>query len=347
MESKWSSREASGRRPANGATLALACACSVAAGLSVLAPAAAQTLGPLVRITNDDPFATCTADNVAQQEIELGSTLFPNTSIEPWVAVDPTNPQRLLVGHQQDRWNDGGARGLVGSVSNDGGTTWTETIPGGVTECTGGTFARASDPWVTFSPNGHAFFSSLVVNHGKEQRFEATGGGMQVSRSTDHAVTWEAPIMLITDGANALNDKNSITADPNDINLVYTVWDRLEQGASSGVSVNDGVSIAQSRVPRTPTTGIGPFPSRGPTLLSRTTDGGDSWETPRVIFDPGVGSQTINNQAVVLPNGDVLVFFTSFCPTGGRTSPSSARPIRASPLTRRQPSPPTSRSLGQ
>lgn len=318
MRSKWSSKEGvgSGSRPARSGTLALASVGSVAAVLSVLAPAAAQTLGPLVQITTDDPFATCTADNVAQQETALGpaAVVFPNTAIEPWVAIDPTT-QNLLVGHQQDRWSDGGSRGLVGNLSTDGGTTWTETIPGGVTECTGGKFARASDPWVTFSPNGHAFFSSLVVNPGRVT-FEAVNGGQLVSRSTDHGVTWEAPITLITDGANVLNDKNSITADPNDTEFVYTVWDRLVLGASNGAVGSDGVAIAQSRLPRTPTSGIGPHPTRGPTLFSRTTNGGDSWETPRVIFDPGVDSSTINNQAVVLPNGDVLVFFTEFLSSG-------------------------------
>jgi hypothetical protein len=296
--------------------VAVTCVLGIAASIAALTPAAAQTLGPLVQITTDDPFATCTADNVAQQESALGpsAVLFPNTAIEPWVAIDPTT-QNLLVGHQQDRWSDGGSRGLVGNLSTDGGGTWTETIPGGVSECTGGKFARASDPWVTFSPNGHAFFSSLVVNPGRVA-FEALNSGQLVSRSTDHGATWEAPITLITDGANVLNDKNSITADPNDTDFVYTVWDRLVLGASNGAVGSDGVAIAQSRVPRTPTFGIGPHPSRGPTLLSRTTNGGDTWETPRVIFDPGVDAQTINNQTVVLPSGDVLVFFTEFLTNG-------------------------------
>ncbi|HEV2547358.1 MAG TPA: sialidase family protein [Stellaceae bacterium] len=283
----------------------------------MLAPAVAQTVGPLVQITADDPFATCTADNVAQQEKSIGSILFSNTAIEPWVAVDTsTDPPGLLVGHQQDRWNDGGSRGLVGNRSTDGGSTWKETIPGGVSECTGGSLVRASDPWVTFSPKGHAFFSSLVSNPSRTPAFGVSGGGQLVSRSTDHGATWEAPITLITDGANVLNDKNSITADPLDENFVFTVWDRLVLGASNGAVGSDGVAIAQSRLPGTPANAIGPHPSRGPTLLSRTTNGGDSWETPRVIFDPGVDSQTINNQTVVLPNGDVLVFFSELLSSG-------------------------------
>src|SRR5579864_7228217 len=187
---------------ARSLNIAVRCVLGIAASGATFAPASAQTVGPLVQITTDDPFAACTADNVAQQEKALGPAAinFPNTAIEPWVAIDPTT-QNLLVGHQQDRWSDGGSRGLVGNLSTDGGSTWTETIPGGVSECTGGTFARASDPWMTFAPNGNAFFSSLVVNPGRVT-FEALQSGQLVSRSTDHGATWEAPITLITDGAD-------------------------------------------------------------------------------------------------------------------------------------------------
>lgn len=311
MRFEWRLKNA----PACGRNVAIAGVLGIAASVALLPPAVAQMAGPLVKITKDDPFATCTADNVAHQETEIGSVLFPNTAIEPWVAIDPTT-QNLLVGHQQDRWNDGGSRGLVGNLSTDGGATWSKTIPIDVSECTGGSFVRASDPWVTFSPSGDAFFSSLVSNPSRTPAFGVSGGGQLVSRSKNGGATWEPPITLITDGANVLNDKNSITADPNDMDFVYTVWDRLVLGASNGVVGIDGVAIAQSRLPRTPASAIGPHPSRGPTLLSRTTNGGDSWETPRVIFDPGVDSQTINNQTVVLPNGDVLVFFSELLSSG-------------------------------
>lgn len=99
---------------AAGSIIALACVTGSASA------AQAQSLGPLVQITVDDSFSTCTADHVHSHEVAYGSILYPDTSIEPWVAVDPTDPSRLLVGHQQDRWSDGGARGLAGVVSNDG-----------------------------------------------------------------------------------------------------------------------------------------------------------------------------------------------------------------------------------
>src|SRR5438477_8699170 len=74
-------------------------------------------VGRLIQVTHGDPFADCRRDDVAGQESNFGSTLFPNTAIEPSIAVDPTDFGKVLVGHQQDRWNDGGARGLVGVLS--------------------------------------------------------------------------------------------------------------------------------------------------------------------------------------------------------------------------------------
>jgi hypothetical protein len=98
-----------------------ALAAIVIAGTS-LAPsgAAAQELGPLTRITGRSPFADCKADRAGRQEGEL----FRNTEIEPFIAADPTDPDNLLVGVQQDRWSNGGARGDVAEVSLDGSASW-------------------------------------------------------------------------------------------------------------------------------------------------------------------------------------------------------------------------------
>src|SRR5215470_8280874 len=126
----------------------------LAAAIGFSLAAQAQTLGSLVQVTGGDPFAACTADNLHRQETVFGSIVFPNSVIEPWVAVDPTDPSRLLAGTQQDRWTDGGARGLIGVVSNDGGSKWTNSIPPDVTKCTGGNFIRASDPWTAFANDG-------------------------------------------------------------------------------------------------------------------------------------------------------------------------------------------------
>lgn len=48
---------------------------------------------------------------------------------------------------------------------------------------------------------------------------------------------------------------------------------------------------------------------KGPAVFSRTTDGGQTWEPPRIIYDPAGNNQTIGSQIVVLPDGTLINFF--------------------------------------
>jgi hypothetical protein len=299
-----------------GSFVALACALGTGAQAQV-------TLGPLVQITVGDPFASCTADNVGQQQAAFDSILYPNTAIEPWVAVDPSNANRLLVGHQQDRWNNGGSRGLVGNVSADGGSTWSNTIPGGVVRCAGGKRDRSSDPWVTFATDGTAFFFHLAIDPAQPTTpFGARNSAVLVSRSTDHGQTWGDPTTLLENKTpHVLNDKNSITADLTAAGHVYAVWDQLSvfpaQGhdadAAAVAGSNDGVDIARNIVGLLRAAGGAPstkFNFTGPTFFATTADNGNNWGAARAIFDPGTNAQTIDNLVVVPPSGAVYDFFT-------------------------------------
>jgi hypothetical protein len=198
----------------------------------------------------------------------------------------------------------------------------------GVTECTAGKYPRASDPWVTFAQDGTAFFFSLVTSPAPfVTTFGAKRGGMLVSRSIDHAANWQAPIALITSNSpQVLNDKNSITADPTQNQLVYAVWDQLSVApltAESGklLAQNDGVAIARKLAQRlrTAATGGGPFfkfTFKGPTLFAKTADKGVTWGPPTTIYDPGTNAQTIDNIVEVLPSGELLDFFTNIDSSG-------------------------------
>ncbi len=304
------SRSAS-RGFAGGSVIALTCA--------IVPGAEAQTLGPLVQVAAGDPFSGCTADQLNAQQSAFGSVLYPATSIEPWVAADPTSTSRLLVGHQQDRFNDGGARGLVGVISSDAGSSWTNSIPTGVTKCTGGAFRRASDPWVDFAQDGTAFFMSLVLDPMKPTTpFGARNSGMLVSRSVDHGASWQAPVTLVrTNSPHALNDKNSLTADPTANGYVYAVWDQLSvfppsQAGDQLIAGNDGVEIARQL--RTAAAGGAPsfkFNFTGPSFFSRSINNGVTWSTAVPIYQPGTNAQTIDNIVRVLPDGTLRDFFTA------------------------------------
>ena len=203
--------------------------------------------------------------------------VYTNAEVEPLVAVDPTDPDHLIGVWQQDRWSNGGARGNLTGVSVDGGRTWRQRMAP-FSRCTGGAYTRVSDPWVTIAPGGIAYQIAIAF---EGQSFAAgSSSAVLVSRSTDRGDTWSPAATLIRDGAGFFNDKESITADPTDARFVYAIWDRL---ASTG---------------------------GGPTWLSRTTDGGATWEPARAIYDPGAAGQTINNQIVVLPDGTLVDFFT-------------------------------------
>ncbi|SRR6266542_1846086 len=268
-------------RPAGIVALAV----TAALVMSVTAAAATFTNGPLVQVSGTSPFAGCSADGVALQS----GTNVLGSEVEPWVDVNPTNPSNILGAYQQDRWSNGGARGLVAAATFDGGSSWaTAPIPG-ITLCSGGTYQRATDPWVSFAPNGRAHQLSLSFN---DKDFDHA---LLASFSGNGGVSW-SPLREIrrdTD-ANVFNDKQSITADPGDPSLVYAVWDRLVFPPSERANV-----IA----------GFRSFAYRGPAWFARSLNGGDSWEAAKEIFDPGQNSQTIGNQIVVLPSGDLVDAF--------------------------------------
>ena len=323
-------------------TSSLLAATALTATLAGPRQSSAQTLDPLVAIASHTIFAGCSADQVAKQP----GTDFANSPIEPFIAADPKLPGVLLTGVQQDRWSDGGARGLRGGISGDGGNHWYLSLPLGTSRCTGGVFPRATDPWVTYSPDGTAYFFSLAFVELVDPNANGRSA-MLVSKSTDHGLTWGRPTTLIDDTDPLFfNDKNSITADPYRNGYVYAVWDRLagppsafiapggsdeNASATNAALAHAGIARARAHLARnrananranaTGTTGtVTPTPAVsdtfGPTYYSRTTDGGKTWERASPIYDPGQGAQTIGNVVQVLPNGDVLDFFTNIDAAG-------------------------------
>lgn len=251
----------------------------------------ADPLAPLAQVSGDSPFTPGCG-----REVVCG-TVYVGSEVEPYVAINPIDGQNLVGVWQQDRWSNGGAQGLLAAFSTDGGQTWAaRQAP--FSRCTGGNvlnggdYARATDPWITFGPDGTAYWMAMTLTD-----LESGGdiSAMRVSRSTDGGDTWAAPVTLIRDTRPYFNDKNAITADPTSANHVYAVWDRLDL-----------------------------IQGRGPAYFARTINGGVSWETARAIYDPGAEAQTVGNQIVVLSNGTLLNLFTQI-DYGTATTPDLAR----------------------
>jgi hypothetical protein len=274
---------------------------AVAAVVGLMATSAAMsgpvTVTPLMVVSGPSPFAGCTIGQFNN------ATLYVNAEEEPWVAVNPTNVNNIIGVWQQDRWSNGGAHGLLTAVSHDGGQTWATTFPhfsecAGGTPANGGDFTRSSDPWVTFSPNGVVYQISLSVSLDR-----GAENAVLVSRSTDGGDTWSEPITLIRDSSQrdssyAFNDKESITADPTDARYAYAVWDRFVTPSGTSKASLEGFFNSRS--------------FRQPIWFSRTTDGGQTWEPARKIYDRSEFTGTIGNQIAVLPDGTVVNVFDEF-----------------------------------
>lgn len=269
-------------------------AISAASAVTALLGASAASAGPFpadppVQV-GDNPLVVnpaCAAQ--VAHSTSLGSTNYPGSEVEPYVASDPSNPNHLVASFQQDRWNDGGSNGLTNVVSQDGGKTWTLAAnQPAFSKCEGATpgstgyFDRSTDPWTSFSSDGKIVYS---ISDSFNANGPAFGGASSIiiSRSTDGGVNWQAPVSAIsTASPTALNDKESVTADSLNPTAAYAVWDRL---VSPSLNANPSAFNHAAAF-------------RGPSFFSKTTDGGQSWSPGRVIFDPGEKDQTIGNQIV-------------------------------------------------
>jgi hypothetical protein len=257
----------------------VALAALVAAPPAVAGPTAAA---PLLAST-PSPFAAC--------PIGGPGTAYVNAEVEPFVAVNPANPQNVIGVYQQDRWNNGGSHGLVTAYSFDGGQTFGHTYPhfsacAGGTASNGGAYDRSSDPWVSIGPDGRAYQVSLSVSA------DELTSAVLASTSTDGGATWSEPATIIKQTtSSSFNDKESVTADPYRAGTAYVVWDR-SQFPSDSASV---IALDHS------------FAFRGAPYFAKTTDGGATWSAPQQISSQNIF--TIGNQIVVEPDGTLIDVF--------------------------------------
>jgi hypothetical protein len=272
---------------------------AAAGALAIAAPAGASVTAP-VQVTGPSPFAI----GCAGAGHDSTGTLNEEAEVEPWVAVDQTDPRNVAGNWQQDRWSNGGAHGLVASASTDGGTTWNANTFADYSRCPlfahygdpdaqdpGREFDRASDPWVSWG-SGHRLHQ-IALTVSEPEVGLGLNAGILVSHSDDFGATWSHPQTLKEDhGGNVLDDKESLTADPRS-GYVYAIWDRL-------VAPNEHASLEATE------NAIG---YRGPTWFASSADNGDTWTPARMIYDPGEVNQTIANQIAIAPDGTLVDVF--------------------------------------
>jgi hypothetical protein len=257
---------------------------------------ATAAVDPLTLVSGASPFAA------GCEGAPQTGTVFRNAEVEPWVDVNLADANNLVGNWQQDRWSNGGASGNLSAYSLNGGTNWTippissapDTGQAKFSRCTGGNaanggdFERATDPWVSFSPNGVAQQVALSINDSN------VANAVLTSRSFDKGANWEDPVVVkFDDRANFFNDKETITADPTDSRFVYVTWQRIV-APSLHASARAGERAASFR---------------SIAWFARSDDNGASYDVVKPVFDPGQFAQTIGNQIVVLPNGDLVMLF--------------------------------------
>ena len=211
------------------------------------------------------------------------------------IAINPANPANMITGANDWNYNDGCAV----NATNDGGTTWTPTLPDGflpgVTKFTNdplvagtGAYDAGGDPTIAFSPDGKvAYYVCQAFNFTSPYDI-----ALLLNRSTDGGFTWQKTNLVqvstfngngTTTGSNGkFADHENIHVDP--VNgYVYVTWAEFSglQGTHSPVYV--AVSHDQGAT----------------WLLSKVTAGNvksnqdqrivtDGWGNAYLLFDNGV-----------------------------------------------------------
>src|SRR5437016_2836707 len=295
----------------------------ITAGITAIAAFAVAGLalaasGP-TDVSGLSPFASCTVGGPG--------TNYVNSEVEPFVAVNPTNPNNIVGVFQQDRWSNGGAHGLVAATSHDGGSTWAESwahfsICSGGTASNGGNYDRASDPWVTFAQNGDAYQISLSASA------DLTVSAVLVSKSVDGGDTWSDPTTLARNVSGfpegpGFNDKESITADPgvtwSKVIDISTDGSIAVRDPDTGAFVRSGAGLPDIAVD--PVNGTlyavwsdGRFSgfTHDDVALSRSTDGGLTWSSPIKVNASPSGVAAFTPSVDVAPDGTVAVTYYDF-----------------------------------
>jgi len=232
-------------------------------------------------------------------DIQISTSTLPQN--EPSVALDPSNPQHLVAG-ANDQLSTG-ANWLAVYASSDGGLSWTN----GLIPNTGplAIFHEASDPAVSFSENGTLYYSGVAFNI---LRGNAVAGTVFVSKSIDDGSSFPLTT-IVASGSSKIggifNDKPYLGVDETTglfAGRVYVSWTRftssttsdimIAYSSDSGRSFSSPVKVSNSLLNQGSLPVVGPSGelyvvwndlSNRQIMEAKSTDGGVSFSSPVVV----------------------------------------------------------------
>lgn len=124
-------------------------------------------------------------DGIMTRQVNVdanGNNIVGDAANEPSIAIDPTNPNRMVIGWRQFNTITSDFRQAGYGYSTDGGETW--TFPGVLDP---GVFR--SDPVLDFDAEGNFYYNSLTVDTATSSDFNCA-----VFKSTDGGANWGVPV---------------------------------------------------------------------------------------------------------------------------------------------------------
>lgn len=149
---------------------------------------------------------------------------------EPYVFRSSADPDVVLAVFQEGRFSgaEGGSADAGYALSLDGGFTWTRSLVPGLTQVTGGTYFRSTDPVAAVDVRGILFLSTLDA---RDSGF--TLDDLVVSRSTDGGATWTHHVAYSSPDAQLFADKDWLAVDDYAGTPRLGCWSRPSPASSS------------------------------------------------------------------------------------------------------------------
>lgn len=201
---------------------------------------------------------------------------------EPHITRSPIDPDFLVATFQEGRFaTNGGAVDCGYSISHDGGLTWTRALIPNLTQASGGTYFRATDPVAGVDLNGNVYLNT-------EGATDATfvNGNILVSRSTDGGQTFGTPSIVYQP--------------PNNNFFPDKPW--MAINTFTGTSTVGRIVVTFSLFNNSSVVGA-------PIYRSISDNGGATWGAIAAI-SPTTNSQ--GSQPVFLPNGNLVIVYWNF-----------------------------------